>query len=40
MPRTPAAIPTCRAPLHDREDFRRALAELFDRTFSANPFAR
>jgi hypothetical protein len=27
-------------PLHDRDDFRRLLAELFDRGFPADPFAR
>jgi tetratricopeptide (TPR) repeat protein len=27
------------APLHDRDDFRRLLAALFDRGFPANPFA-
>ena len=27
-------------PLRDRDDFRRLLAELFDRTFPADPFAR
>ena len=28
------------APLRDREDFRRLLAELFDHGFPADPFAR
>ena len=28
------------APLRDRDDFRRLLAELFDRGFPADPFAR
>jgi len=28
------------APLRDRDDFRRLIAELFDRRFPANPFAR
>ena len=27
-------------PLHDREDFHRLLAELFDRDFPKDPFAR
>jgi eukaryotic-like serine/threonine-protein kinase len=27
------------APLRDRDDFRRLLAELFDRGFPADPFA-
>ena len=27
------------APLRDRDDFRRLLAELFDRTMPADPFA-
>jgi hypothetical protein len=35
---------TCRDPdfaaLHDRDEFRRVLAELFDRTFPADPFAK
>jgi hypothetical protein len=28
------------APLHDRDDFRRLLGQLFDRGFPADPFAR
>jgi hypothetical protein len=28
------------APLRDRDDFRRLVAELFDRGFPADPFAR
>jgi len=36
------ALRICRdpdlAPLHDRDDFRQLVAELFDRTFPANPF--
>ncbi len=28
------------APLRDRDDFRRLLAELFDHGFPADPFAR
>jgi hypothetical protein len=28
------------APLRDREDFSRLLADLFDRGFPADPFAR
>ena len=27
------------APLHDRDDFRELLAEMFDRSFPADPFA-
>ena len=27
-------------PLHDRDDFQRLLAELLDRGFPADPFAR
>ena len=28
------------APLRDRDDFRRLLAELFDKGFPADPFAK
>jgi len=35
MNRNPALYP-----LHDRADFRRLMAEMFDRGFPANPFAR